>query len=203
MAVRVAVGVSDELDPVEAFASAARTASDHLGASCDLALVFASAEHLAESEQILAPVHEELDPGALIGCGAGGVLGGGRELEAGPGAVVWALAAPDGRIAAHRLTATAPADDEHDRRPARSGQARRGRDSAGRPVHVQRGGAAGEAPRESAGPAGPRRARERGCGWIGAFVLRRRGGARRCRRSDPHRRRDDPVRFPGRDADRS
>jgi small ligand-binding sensory domain FIST len=106
MAVRVAVGVSDELDPVEAFGAAARDVAADLGdRHCDLALVFASAQHLGGSRELLDAVHAELDADALIGCGAGGVLGGGRELEVGPGAVVWALAAPDARIATHHLDA--------------------------------------------------------------------------------------------------
>jgi small ligand-binding sensory domain FIST len=110
MAVCVAVGVSDELDTVEAFADAARAAADGLDGRCDLALVFASAQHLPDSEELLAAVHGELDPRALIGCGAGGVLGGGRELEVGPGAVVWALAAPQARIATHHFAAAAPVE---------------------------------------------------------------------------------------------
>jgi small ligand-binding sensory domain FIST len=108
MAVRVAVGVSDQLDPVEAFASAARTAALDLGERCDLAVVFASPQHLEGSEALLEAVHAELEPRGLIGCGAGGVLGAGREFESGPGAVVWALAAPDARIATHYFDAPPP-----------------------------------------------------------------------------------------------
>jgi small ligand-binding sensory domain FIST len=40
----------------------------------------------------------------LIGCGAGGVVGGRREIEDGLGAVVWALAAPDGTFDVRHLT---------------------------------------------------------------------------------------------------
>jgi small ligand-binding sensory domain FIST len=106
MAVRVAVGVSDERDPAEAFAAAARAAAGDLGdARCDLALVFASAQHLPDAQALLDAVHTELDVAALIGCGAGGVLGGGREMEIGPGAVVWALAAPGARVETHHLEA--------------------------------------------------------------------------------------------------
>jgi small ligand-binding sensory domain FIST len=106
MAVRVAVGVSDERDPAEAFAAAARTAAGDLGDThCNLALIFASAQHLADSQTLLGAVHAELDADSLIGCGAGGVLGGGREMEVGPGAVVWALAAPGARIETHHLEA--------------------------------------------------------------------------------------------------
>src|SRR4051812_40741654 len=110
MTVRVGVGVSDDLDPVDAFASAARAAAAGLDSSCDLALVFASPQHLDGTEALLDAVHCELEPRALIGCGAGGVLGGGRELEVGPGAVVWALAAPDARIEAHHFDATGPVE---------------------------------------------------------------------------------------------
>jgi small ligand-binding sensory domain FIST len=110
MAVSVAVGVSDELDPVEAFELAAAQASAGLDQRCDLALVFAGAPHLTHAKPILSAVHERLEPRSLIGCGAGGVLGAGRELESGPGAVVWALSAPGARISTHHLEAE-PADD--------------------------------------------------------------------------------------------
>ncbi len=103
MAVRVAVGVSDELDPVGAFGEAAEEAAHGLGERCDLALIFAGAPHLAHAKTILGQVHERLEPRALVGCGAGGVLGGGREIEEGPGAVVWALSAPEARIATHHF----------------------------------------------------------------------------------------------------
>jgi small ligand-binding sensory domain FIST len=62
------------------------------GAEADLALVFASGAHLADPEETLAAVRAELAPAALVGCGAGGVLGGGRELEGGTGVAVWAAA---------------------------------------------------------------------------------------------------------------
>ncbi len=110
MEVSVAVGVSDQLDPVEAFGLAAAEAAAGLGSRCDLAIVFAAAPHLTHAKPILSTVHERLDPRSLIGCGAGGVLGGGRELENGPGAVVWALSAPGARIGTHHLRAE-PADD--------------------------------------------------------------------------------------------
>jgi small ligand-binding sensory domain FIST len=105
MAVSIGVGLSDELDPVAAFDEAAGLAAAELGAPCDLALVFAGAPHLAHAKTLLSQVHEQLEPRALIGCGAGGVLGAGRELEAGPGAAVWALSAPGARIETHHFEA--------------------------------------------------------------------------------------------------
>jgi small ligand-binding sensory domain FIST len=101
---RIAVGVSEEVDPVEAFGAAAAAAARGLdGAACDLCLVFASAQHLGHAKWILSGVHEALDPARLLGCGAGGVVGAGREIEEGPGAVVWAASLPGARIDTHRL----------------------------------------------------------------------------------------------------
>jgi small ligand-binding sensory domain FIST len=110
MTVSVAVGVSDELDPVEAFGIAAAEAGRGLDGDCDLALVFAAAPHLGHAKWILSEVHERLAPRSLIGCGAGGVVGAGREIEEGPGAVVWALAAPGAEIATHHFEAEPAAD---------------------------------------------------------------------------------------------
>ncbi len=110
MAVDVAVGLSDHPETVEAFEHAAAAAAGALDGDCDLALVFASAAHLPEAGSILAPVHERLAPRTLIGCGAGGVVGTGRELEGGPGAVVWALSAPGAGVSTHHLHAE-PAGD--------------------------------------------------------------------------------------------
>src|SRR3954462_3010053 len=104
MPARVAVGMSESFDAVEAFTEAARDAADGLaGEQCDLCLVFAGAPHLGRGKWILSAVHDELAPGHLIGCGAGGVVGAGREIEEGPAAVVWAASMPDADIATHHL----------------------------------------------------------------------------------------------------
>jgi small ligand-binding sensory domain FIST len=104
MAVRIAVGASESFDTVEAFGDAAADAASQLGAPCDLCVVFAGAPHLGRGKWILSEVHERLEPRSLIGCGAGGVVAGRREIEEGPGAVVWALSAPDAEIATHHFT---------------------------------------------------------------------------------------------------
>lgn len=104
MAVRVAVGISESFDAVEAFTDAARDAARGLGgAPCDLCLVFAGAPHLGRGKWILSAVHDHLGPRHLIGCGAGGVVGAGREIEEGPAAVVWAASMPDADIATHHF----------------------------------------------------------------------------------------------------
>ena len=86
---RVGVGISESFDAVEAFTDAERGAARALdGEPCDLCLVFAGAPHLGRGKWVLSAVHENLSPRHLIGCGAGGVVGGGREIEEGPAAVV-------------------------------------------------------------------------------------------------------------------
>jgi small ligand-binding sensory domain FIST len=103
MAVRITVGVSESFDPVEAFSEAAQDAARRLDARCDLCVLFAGAPHLPLSKWILSTVHDHLQPANLIGCGAGGVVGAGREIEEGPGAVVWAAAMPDADISTHHF----------------------------------------------------------------------------------------------------
>jgi small ligand-binding sensory domain FIST len=104
MTVRVSVGISESFDSVEAFSDAARDAASGLrGGRCDLCLVFAGAPHLGRGKWILSAVHDQLGPRHLIGCGAGGVVGAGREIEEGPAAVVWAASMPDAEIATHHF----------------------------------------------------------------------------------------------------
>ena len=52
--------------------------------------MFASGSHLVAPEALLEGVHSALAPRALVGCGAGGVLGESRELESGTAVAVWA-----------------------------------------------------------------------------------------------------------------
>jgi len=104
MSVRVGVGISESFDAVEAFTDAARDAAHGLeGEPCDLCLVFAGAPHLGRGKWILSTIHDRLAPRHLVGCGAGGVVGGGREIEEGPAAVVWAAAMPEAEIATHHF----------------------------------------------------------------------------------------------------
>ncbi len=104
MAIEVAVGLSESFDAVEAFSDAAEEAAAKLGdAPCDLCLVFAGAPHLGHGKWMLSVVHERLEPRHLIGCGAGGLVGAGREIEEGPAAVVWAASMPGAKISTHHF----------------------------------------------------------------------------------------------------
>lgn len=104
MPTRIAVGISDSFDAVEAFTDASRQAARELGAPCDLCVVFAGPPHLGHAKWLLSTVHDELEPAHLIGCGASGVVGGGREIEGGAGAVVWAASLPGVELETYHLT---------------------------------------------------------------------------------------------------
>jgi small ligand-binding sensory domain FIST len=108
--VRTAVGASESFDTVEAAAEAADRARAALEPPCDLALVFASGHHLGMAKWLLSEVHERLDPRALIGCGAGGTVAGGNELEETPGVVVWAASMPGAELETMHVTAERDAD---------------------------------------------------------------------------------------------
>ena len=68
------------------------------GATIDLAIVFASGAHLAAPEATLEGIHEALAPEVLIGCGAGGIVGDGREIEGGTAVAVWAGSFENGMV---------------------------------------------------------------------------------------------------------
>jgi small ligand-binding sensory domain FIST len=111
MPTRIAVGLSESFDPVEAFSEAASKAAAELDAPCDLCVLFAGPPHLGNAKQLLSAVHDRLDPVNLIGCGASGVVGDGREVEGGAGAVVWAASLPGVAVTTHHLTTEPPAGE--------------------------------------------------------------------------------------------
>jgi small ligand-binding sensory domain FIST len=75
-----AVSTADDLDEaVAAVTSEARAALG--GAPADLALAFVSEGHAARYGDVPALVRAGLAPRVLAGCSAGGVIGGGREIE--------------------------------------------------------------------------------------------------------------------------
>ncbi|MDX6658089.1 MAG: hypothetical protein QOH62_2882 [Solirubrobacteraceae bacterium] len=106
MGVRIGCGLSTDPDPRSGAIEAAQRARATLeGRRCDLVLVFASGHHLASPESTLEGVDEALAPPLLVGCGAGGVLGGGREIEDGTAVAVWAAALGEGHAEAFHAEA--------------------------------------------------------------------------------------------------
>ncbi len=101
MSVRISTGLSTADDAREAALEAGIAARGALGgATCDLAIVFASGMHLAVPETLLEAVHEALLPDQLVGCGAGGVIGPHREIEEGTAVSIWAAHLGEGSATA-------------------------------------------------------------------------------------------------------
>ena len=106
MGVRIGCGLSTDPDPRSGAIEAAQRARVTLdGHRCDLALVFASGHHLASPESTLEGVDEALAAPQVAGCGAGGVLGAGREVEDGTAVAVWAAAFDEGEAEVFHLEA--------------------------------------------------------------------------------------------------
>ena len=98
MSARIASGLAVDDAGVDAFAEAAGRAALGLGgARADLAVVFAGGPNLGQLEEGLGFVRERVRADAVIGCGAQGVVGGAREIEAG-GVAVWAASLPGARV---------------------------------------------------------------------------------------------------------
>src|SRR5690242_18428317 len=101
----IGTGVSEGIVPRDAAIQASIAARQTLrGLPVDVAVVFATGAHLAEPQATLEGVHEALAPATLIGCGAGGVLAEGREVEDGTAVAVWAAHLGDGIATAFHST---------------------------------------------------------------------------------------------------
>jgi small ligand-binding sensory domain FIST len=111
MPTRIGTGLAASDDGVDAFAEAAARAALRLGGMpADLVVVFAGQDNLDHADDGLAVVAERLGGGALIGCGAQGVVADGREIEAG-GVAVWAASlGPDASAETFHLEALQAGD---------------------------------------------------------------------------------------------
>ena len=79
----------------DAFSEAAEAIERQLaGSSPDLLLAFASPDHAAACPQLAALAHARFPGALLVGCTAGGVIGGAKEAEEGPALSLTAAALP-------------------------------------------------------------------------------------------------------------
>lgn len=92
---RVGAGVSTEIDAVAAAAEAAAEATADFLDAPDLVVVFAAHDHHDAFEDVAAFLRERFPDAVLLGCAAEGIVGGARELEAGPAVAIWAAALPE------------------------------------------------------------------------------------------------------------
>jgi len=101
---RWASSVSDAADIADAVAQTVSDIRRQLGGDqCDVVIAFASPHHAAHYQSIPAFVQEGLG-GQFFGCSGGGVIGGGREVEARPGFSLSAAVLPRVKVLPFHLT---------------------------------------------------------------------------------------------------
>ena len=99
--------ISDAETAAEAIAEVIDDAMDATGGVIDVAYLFFTAHHREDAERMAEKVWLELDPQAVIGCSAEGVIGGDREIERAPGISLLVGSMPDVRVHPFHI----PADD--------------------------------------------------------------------------------------------
>ena len=106
---RWASAVSSAARLEDAIAEVAARVRHELGRECvDLAVLFVSAHHAAGYADVPALVRAALDPRTLLGCSAGGVIGGGHEVEGAPGVSLTVAALPGVAIVPFHTTEPVP-----------------------------------------------------------------------------------------------
>ena len=81
-----ASAASDDASLEQAIDACVSSITSELGTDApDLAIVFASSHHAEQYDQLVQLMQQKLRAKHLIGCSAGGIIGGGREIEQRPG----------------------------------------------------------------------------------------------------------------------
>ena len=101
--------VSDEESAAGAVRRAVAQARDAVG-EVDVAFVFFTADHRDDADLIVERVWRDLDPQAVVGCCAEGVIGADAEIERRPGLALLAASVPGVRVRAFHVRG----DDWHD-----------------------------------------------------------------------------------------
>ncbi len=108
---RWASAVSDERTFEDAMTAAGTEVAEALrGVPVDFAIVFVSHHFAAHYDDVPERLHDALAPRVLVGCSAGGVIGGGREVEQRAGLAVTAASLPNVRVDPFVLSAEALPD---------------------------------------------------------------------------------------------
>ena len=95
---RFHASVSDHETAAEAVAQVIDETMDATGGVIDVAYLFFTAHHVEDADRVVEKIWLELDPQAVVGCSAEGVIGGEREIERAPGMSLLAGSMPDVRV---------------------------------------------------------------------------------------------------------
>jgi len=99
----VADAVSTRADSMEAFEEVSAKIKEQIGGSPDIVLAFFSPHHREHAGKLLNVIQRELTPDSIVGSSMSGVIGGGREHQAGPGISLWAARLPGARLQSYCL----------------------------------------------------------------------------------------------------
>src|SRR5437660_8361490 len=109
---RVGAGISTRRSGLAATEDALGAALAPLeGAVSELACLFVAPQFEDELESIIESANASLGGGTLLGCVAGGVIGGAREVEDAPAVSAWAATLPGVRV--RPFTLTYAEEEEH------------------------------------------------------------------------------------------
>jgi small ligand-binding sensory domain FIST len=103
-----AAALSEHPLPTHAVGEVVGEVLDKLGEAPELAVLFVGAAHTGAVEDVVAAVRQLLRPGVLVGCTAGTVVGGDREVEDQAAIALWAGRLPTAQ--AYRLEAVPTPD---------------------------------------------------------------------------------------------
>lgn len=102
MGIEKKAAVADAVSTIENSAQAVVEAMEKIRAAIgrepDLLTLFFSPHHRVNARVMLDLIHAELRPKHVVGSSMAGVVGGGREFQAGPGVAIWAAHLPDTQI---------------------------------------------------------------------------------------------------------
>ena len=102
--------VSEQDDSNAAAARAVAETHAALGDAVDVVFLFFTADHRDDADAVVERVWNELEPQAVVGCSAEGVIGGDVEVERKPGLALLAASLPGVRVHSFHLRG----DDWHD-----------------------------------------------------------------------------------------
>ncbi|PCJ54515.1 MAG: hypothetical protein COA70_05175 [Planctomycetota bacterium] len=94
----VADAVSTRVDSIGAFEEVCAKIKEQIGGSPDIVLAFFSPHHREHAGKLLQVIQRDLTPDSIAGSSMSGVIGGGREHQAGPGISLWAARLPGARL---------------------------------------------------------------------------------------------------------
>src|SRR5215218_2218698 len=101
---RFASAISEQESSIAAVREAVAEVREALGDEVDVAFLFFTADHLDDAQAVAEEVWLGLDPQAVVGCSAEGVIGGDRELERRPGMSLLAGEIPGARFHPFHIT---------------------------------------------------------------------------------------------------